>query len=147
VDWSLNYIKKFKKDGQELNVLYSSSFGKPRNSYNQIQSLASEQIPYAGTSGNTPGNDKQTNISIDYAHPIKKDFVIETGVKTVLQDISSVADIQGFQTVAKHLYPRPYSILRIGIQYENLRRVPVRDIPTFSFPERQSRCPLRAYRC
>ncbi|OJV19141.1 MAG: hypothetical protein BGO21_20770 [Dyadobacter sp. 50-39] len=97
VDWSLNYIKKLKKDGQELSVLYSSSFGKPRNSYNQIQSLASEQIPYAGTSGNTPGNDKQTNISIDYSHPIKKDFVIETGVKTVLQDISSVADIQVFR--------------------------------------------------
>jgi len=97
VDWSLNYIKKLKKDGQELSVLYSSSFGKPRNSYNQIQSLASEQIPYAGTSGNTPGNDKQTNISIDYSHPIKKDFVIETGVKTVLQNISSVADIQVFR--------------------------------------------------
>lgn len=114
VDWSLNYIKKFKKDGQELNVLYSSSFGKPRNSYNQIQSLASEQVPYAGTSGSTPGNDKQTNISIDYSHPIKKDFLIETGVKTVLQNITSVADIQVFRPSQNAYIPDPTQSYELG---------------------------------
>lgn len=114
VDWSLNYIKKFKKDGQELNVLYSSSFGNPHNSYNQIQNLTSEQIPYAGTSGNTPGNDKQTNISIDYTHPIKKDFVIETGVKTVLQDISSVADIRAFRPSQNAYIPDPAQSYSLG---------------------------------
>jgi ferric enterobactin receptor len=48
VDWSLNYIKKLKKDGQELNVLYSSSFGKPRNSYNQVQSPGIRTDPLCG---------------------------------------------------------------------------------------------------
>ena len=96
VDFSLNYIKKLKKDGQELNVLYSSSFGKPRNNYSQVQNYIGEEVPYAGTQGNTPGNDNQTNISIDYSHPIKKDFIIETGVKTVLQHINSIADINVF---------------------------------------------------
>lgn len=96
IDWSLNYIKKFKKDGHELNVLYSSSFGKPRSNYSQLQTYNSEPIPYSGTSGNTPGNDKQTNISVDYSYPIKKGFLIETGVKTVLQDINSIADIRVF---------------------------------------------------
>lgn len=114
VDWSLNYIKKFKKDGRELNVLYSSSFGKPRNSYNQIQSLAPEQTPYAGTSGSTPGNDKQTNISIDYSHPIKKGFVLETGVKAVLQDISSVADIQVFRPSQNAYIPDPTQSYELG---------------------------------
>ncbi|MBE9462625.1 TonB-dependent receptor domain-containing protein [Dyadobacter subterraneus] len=95
-DWSLNYIKKLKKDGQELNVLYSSSFGKPRNNYSQVQSYNGESFANSGTMGNTPGNDKQTNISIDYAHPIKKGVMIETGVKTVLQDIKSIADISVF---------------------------------------------------
>lgn len=105
IDWNLNYIKKFRKDGQELNVLYSSSFGKPRNSYYQLQNLTSEKVPYAGTSGNTPGNDKQTNISIDYSHPVKKDFIIETGVKTVLQNISSVADIRVFKPSLNQYIP------------------------------------------
>lgn len=114
VDWSLNYIKKFKKDGRELNVLYSSSFGKPRNSYNQIQSLAPEQTPYAGTSGSTPGNDKQTNISIDYSQPIKKDFVIETGVKMVLQDITSAADIQVFRPSQNVYIPDPTQSYELG---------------------------------
>ncbi|TLV02500.1 TonB-dependent receptor domain-containing protein [Dyadobacter luticola] len=114
IDWSLNYIKKFAKDGQELNVLYSSSFGKPRASYNQVQNLASEQIPFAGTSGNTPGNDKQTNISIDYAHPIRKNFIIETGVKTVLQNISSVADIRVFQPALSQYIPDPAQSYELG---------------------------------
>ena len=105
IDWSLNYIKKLKKDGQELNVLYSSSFGKPRNNYSQIQNYATELIPYSGTSGNTPGNDKQTNISVDYSHPISKGFIVETGVKTVLQDISSIADIRVFKPALNQYIP------------------------------------------
>jgi ferric enterobactin receptor len=107
IDWSLNYLKKLNKDGQELNVLYSSSFGKPRNDYNQIQNYSAERIPYMGTSGNTPGNDKQTNISIDYAHPIKKDFIIETGMKTVLQNINSMADIRVFNPGTSQFIPDP----------------------------------------
>ena len=107
MDWSLNYIKKLKKDGQELNVLYSSSFGRPRNNYSQIQNYIAEQIPYSGTAGNTPGNDKQTNISIDYSHPIKKNFIVETGVKTVFQDINSVADISVFKPSRGQYVPDP----------------------------------------
>ncbi|TDE13260.1 MULTISPECIES: outer membrane beta-barrel family protein [Dyadobacter] len=105
IDWSLNYIKKFKKDGQELNVLYSSSFGRPLNNYSQIQNYSSEAIPYSGTSGNTPGNDKQTNISIDYAHPVTKKFLIETGVKTVLQDINSNADVRVLKSALNQFVP------------------------------------------
>ena len=105
IDWSLNYIKKFKKDGQELNVLYSSSFGRPHNNYSQIQNYSSEAIPYSGTSGNTPGNDKQTNISIDYAHPVTKKFLIETGVKTVLQDINSNADVRVLKSALNQFVP------------------------------------------
>jgi len=107
LDMSLNFIKKLKKDGQEINVLYSSSFGKPRNDYNQIQNYSTERVPYMGTSGNTPGNDKQTNISIDYTHPVKKDFLIETGLKTVLQNINSIADIRVFKPSLAEYIPDP----------------------------------------
>ena len=95
-DWSLNYIRKLKKEGQELNVLYSSSFGKPSNNYSQVQHYNGESFTNTGTRGNTPGNDKQTNISIDYSHPVSKNFMIETGLKTVLQNINSIADISVF---------------------------------------------------
>jgi ferric enterobactin receptor len=114
IDLSLNYIKKFTKDGKELNVLYSSSFGKPRASYNQLQNLTSELAPFAGTSGNTPGSDKQTNISVDYSHPIKKDFIIETGVKTILQNISSIADIRDFQPFLNQYLPDPTQSYQLG---------------------------------
>lgn len=107
IDWSLNYIKKLKKEGQELTVLYSSSFGKPHNNYSQIQNYTNEIVPNSGTSGNTPGKDRQTNISIDYAHPVTKKFIIETGVKTVLQDISSFADIRVFKPATNQFIPDP----------------------------------------
>jgi ferric enterobactin receptor len=107
VDWSLNYIKKLKKEGKELNVLYSSSFGKPHNNYSQIQNYISEPVPYAGTSGNTPGNDRQTNISIDYTHPLTSKLTIETGVKTVLQDINSIADISVLKPALNQFVPDP----------------------------------------
>ncbi|WP_221392963.1 TonB-dependent receptor domain-containing protein [Dyadobacter sp. NIV53] len=105
IDWSLNYIKKLKKDGQELNVLYSSSFGKPRNNYSQIQNFSTETVPYSGTTGNTPGNDRQTNISIDYSHPVTKKFMIETGLKTVWQDINSIANIRVLKPALNQFVP------------------------------------------
>lgn len=97
IDWSLNYKRKFKKEQQELDILYSASYGKPNNSYSQIQNYADALVPNSGTLGHTPGTDKQTNISIDYAHPISKKFLIETGVKTVLQHINSIADIRVYR--------------------------------------------------
>ncbi|MDJ1485529.1 outer membrane beta-barrel family protein [Cytophagaceae bacterium YF14B1] len=96
LEWSLSYSKKLRKDGQELNVLYSSSFGRPQNNYSQTQQYMAENIPYSGSSGHTPGNNKQTNLSIDYSHPLTTDFTLETGVKTVLQDINSQADVLVF---------------------------------------------------
>ncbi|MDJ1503012.1 outer membrane beta-barrel family protein [Xanthocytophaga agilis] len=96
LEWSLSYSKKLRNDGQELNVLYSSSFGKPQNNYSQTQQYLAENIPYSGSSGHTPGNNKQTNLSIDYSHPLTTDLTLETGVKTVLQDINSQADVLVF---------------------------------------------------
>lgn len=107
LDWSLNYIKKLKKDGQELNLLYSSSFGKPRSKYSQIQNDPNERVANSGTVGNTPGKDKLTNISIDYSHPVTKKFLLETGLKTVLVNISSFADIGVLKTGLNQIVPDP----------------------------------------
>lgn len=107
LDWSLNYKRKFKKEQQELDILYSASYGKPNNSYSQIQNYAEALIPNSGTLGHTPGIDKQTNISIDYAHPLGKKFLVETGLKTVIQHINSIADIQVFKPTTNNYVPDP----------------------------------------
>jgi outer membrane receptor protein involved in Fe transport len=117
-DWSLNYIKKLKKDRQELNILYSSSFGKPRNSYEQYQNLPREAAAFAGTKAATPGNDRQTNISVDYTHPFTKNFTIETGLKTVLQNISSIADISVLNPALGNYVTDPAQSYRLGYKMQ-----------------------------
>ena len=92
-DWSLNYKKKFKKEGQELDVQFNTSAGKPNSNYLQIQTYKGQAIPYTGRTSNNPGSDKEANLSLDYSHPVNDHFMIETGLKTVWQTIYSVADV------------------------------------------------------
>ena len=100
IDWSLNYKKKFKKEDQELNILYNASYGMPNTNYKQVSTYADSAAPYSGAISNNPGTDKESNISIDYTQPVTKQFVIETGVKTVLQDITSTANVSTLQNGA-----------------------------------------------
>ena len=101
VDVSLNYKKKFRREGQELDVIYSSSYGRPNSNYIQTQTLAGSSVPYSGSQSSNPGNDNQYNISIDYSQPISENFIIETGVKTTNQNITSIADVQVFSPLSE----------------------------------------------
>lgn len=95
-DWSVDYKHKFKTDGQELEVLYNSSYGKNNSAYNQSQVFNGQANPFSASSSNNPGTDKETNISIDYTHPLSKEITLETGAKTVLQDINSAAAVNAY---------------------------------------------------
>jgi ferric enterobactin receptor len=80
-DVSLAYKKTFDKEGQELDILYSSSFGNNSFSSSQLlQNLQPGTIP-TGITNSNPGKDRETNISVDYSHPVSKNFTIETGGK------------------------------------------------------------------
>lgn len=100
IDYSLDYKKKFKKEGQELDIAYNASNGKPYSRYIQSQSYAGQEIPFSGSSSINPGTDNEINISIDYAHPVTKNLIIETGVKMVDQNFKSIADVSTFNPSA-----------------------------------------------
>ncbi len=93
-DWSVDYTHKFRKDGQTLDIRYDASYGDPFSYYFQSQAYKNQQHPYTGSFSNNPGKDRQTEIAIDYTHPVNDKIQLETGVKTILQDISSIADVQ-----------------------------------------------------
>jgi ferric enterobactin receptor len=42
--------------------------------------------------GFNPGNDRQTNISVDYTHPVTKTFTIEGGAKLVMENLKNVTN-------------------------------------------------------
>ena len=97
IDYSLDYKKKFKKEGQELDINYNASDGMPYSRYVQSQSYEGQAIPFSGTSSTNPGTDNETNISVDYSHPVNKNFLIESGAKMVNQKLTSIADVSVFQ--------------------------------------------------
>ncbi len=104
-DWSLNYKKNFKREGQELDVLYSASYGEPNTQYQQYSTYSGAATPYTGSTSYNPGTDQETNISIDYTQPVKEHVTIETGVKTVLQSIHSTASVADLQTATQEYVP------------------------------------------
>jgi outer membrane receptor protein involved in Fe transport len=95
-DYSLDYKKKFKNEGQELDIVYDQSNGKPYSNYIQSQSYEGQTVPYSGSLSTNPGTDKEINLSIDYTHPVNKNILIETGAKMVDEDISSIANVSDF---------------------------------------------------
>ena len=88
-DYSLSYKKTFQKEGQELDVLYSSSYGNNSSQFFQQQDYLNGGYPSSGTQSNNPGKDHEADISIDYTQPISKDFTIETGAKTIFENINN----------------------------------------------------------
>ena len=88
-DYSLDYKKNFKKEGQELDVLFTSSYSKNTANYFQTQDYLNDPRETTGIRGNNPGNDRETNISIDYTHPITKTFTIEGGAKAVIENLTN----------------------------------------------------------
>jgi outer membrane receptor protein involved in Fe transport len=95
-DYSLDYKKKFKNEGQELDIVYDQSNGKPYSNYIQSQSYEGQTVPFSGSLSTNPGTDKEINLSIDYTHPVNKNILIETGAKMVDEDISSIANVSDF---------------------------------------------------
>ncbi len=96
LDWDLEYKKKFSRDGQELDFLYSASDGRPDGSFMQTQSYIGGTLPYTGTESTNPGSDRETNISLDYTQPFSKNFIFETGLKAVSQNIVSHSNVSVF---------------------------------------------------
>jgi ferric enterobactin receptor len=91
-DLSLAYKKQFKTEGQELEILYSTSYGKNTFSYFNVQDYLTGGYPSSGSRSNNPGNDRETNISIDYTQPFSKTFTMEAGAKAVIENLKNVVN-------------------------------------------------------
>jgi ferric enterobactin receptor len=92
-DNSISFRRKFKKDKQELEITYSGSFGSNKTYYGQLQRYNTGAAPFAGSNSQNPGIDNEADFSLDYTHPVNSHFLLETGVKTILQSIISDANV------------------------------------------------------
>jgi ferric enterobactin receptor len=88
-DMSLEYKKTFKKEGQELNLQYNSSYGNNQSeAFQQQDYLTGSHFP-SGIKSSNPGKERETNISLDYTQPVTEDFTLEGGAKTVIESLNS----------------------------------------------------------
>ena len=88
-DWSLDYKKTFKNKDQELDMLVTTSIGNNLADYYQQQTYPGGGFPTSGSKGNSPGTDKETDMSVDYHTPVGKSFTLEFGGKVVLEKLST----------------------------------------------------------
>jgi ferric enterobactin receptor len=93
-DASLYYKKTFKRENQELDVLYNYSYSNSLNDYTQEQDYTNVVFPASGSIGNNPGTDKETDIAIDYAQPFSKTFTLETGGKVSIENIDNTINTE-----------------------------------------------------
>ncbi|MFD2144001.1 TonB-dependent receptor domain-containing protein [Mucilaginibacter antarcticus] len=88
-DINFEYKKTFNKDGQELSIQYNSSLGNNKLDAFQQQNYFTGGYKPSGTQSYNQGDENETNISIDYAHPVTESFLIEGGAKTVIETLNS----------------------------------------------------------
>lgn len=93
IDWNIDYRHTFHKKDEDLEMLVTSSTSNNYSYYMQSQQHLSNDSIFNGSYGNNPGISQETDISVDYADPLTKNISLETGAKTVLQDITSTSDV------------------------------------------------------
>ena len=101
VDVDLNYKRTFTKEDQELDISFNNSYGTNHGFANNYQSLLPKDSTYYGTNSSNPGTANQTELTVDYTQPLKKNVMLGIGGKFVSVDINSRADISSFQPTSK----------------------------------------------
>ncbi|MBS1780792.1 MAG: TonB-dependent receptor [Bacteroidetes bacterium] len=115
-DWSISYKKDLNQKGQELSFLYSGSQGSPLSGYQQSQSLIGQSVPYTGTQSANPGTIGETNLSLDYSHHWEKGLLIETGIKMVLENLSSNTSVKGFDPITNDFVFNPNQSYKLNFK-------------------------------
>ena len=97
IDASLSYKRTFNKEDQELQIAINSSFGKSYMNNDNYQLLLPEAKRFYGNTSTNPGKENETEATIDYTQPLKKDINLGVGTKYVAMDITSATTAYSFQ--------------------------------------------------
>ncbi len=106
-NYAFNYVRKFAKPRQELKFYASHARADDmeRNSFNQdaydkngVQSLTPTQLQR-----NANNTLNQTSIfQLDYSQPIKKDFKIDFGAKSIIRQVNSDFSLEDFDRTTEN---------------------------------------------
>ena len=102
VDASIAYKKTFAKEDQSLEISGNTSLGKRNNRNNNLQSLLPQDSLYYGINNFNFGKESESQLSIDYSQPLRKDVVMGVGGRVTFNDITSNADVYNLQPAQKN---------------------------------------------
>ncbi|HEY0177336.1 MAG TPA: outer membrane beta-barrel protein, partial [Pedobacter sp.] len=88
LDWSADYRKTFKKEGEEFDVSGQASFGRNTTEFDTHSVFPDGSISIPVNGDNTGKNNEYT-LQTDYTYPFSKDVTLETGLKGIFRDITS----------------------------------------------------------
>jgi outer membrane receptor protein involved in Fe transport len=87
-DWNLDYVHKFKKEGEELDfsTQWSHSIGTTEftNYYTSV---------FKNQKNNIDGTNNEYTLQVDYVLPINKTFKLESGGKYIIRRITTANDL------------------------------------------------------
>lgn len=85
IDWSADYRRTSKKEGEEFSISGQASFGRNTNEFSTQFISATPTI----TRGDNTGKNNEYTIQSDYVYPFNKKVSLETGVKGIFRNIKS----------------------------------------------------------
>lgn len=88
IDWSADYRRTFRKEGEEFNLSGQASFGRNTTEYNtyNVFDSGSASVP---VNGDNTGKNNEYTIQTDYTYPFSKGMTLETGLKGIFRSIKS----------------------------------------------------------
>ncbi|WP_221391633.1 outer membrane beta-barrel family protein [Dyadobacter sp. NIV53] len=98
VDFNLGYTRKFKKPGEELYFMAQHNLSADVYNYNALQRDNEEILMYQEINNNRTTN-REWTFQSDYILPLSPTgrHALESGVKTILRNVSSVYDVSASQ--------------------------------------------------
>ena len=99
-DLGLDYTKKFRRENEQLTFTFLYSAGQDNTGYVQSQRYQSNDSLFSGSTSNNPGRDRLTSLGLDYAYPVTKGVLLETGVRTGIESLVSNAGVYTFDSAA-----------------------------------------------
>jgi ferric enterobactin receptor len=88
-DWSLAYKKTFAREGQELDLLFATTYGRNSDGAAESTNYPNGEDGPSGSRTTNPGNNNEIDISIDYTQPFTKKVDLQIGAKATLDHINA----------------------------------------------------------
>src|SRR5260221_7059418 len=95
-DLGIDYTRKFRREKEQLPFSFLYSAGQNNTSYLQHQQYIPNDSIFSGATSSNPGRDNLTSFGLDYAYPVSKGFLLETGFRTEIESLISDDNVYTF---------------------------------------------------